>query len=189
MLTRAVRKVRFEAKRRRTERKNHRTVSSLASAGQGIRFTGDWYVTGVDQMIVGDNVHIGSGAFIRAEGGLRIGSNTHISRNLVLYTMNHQFEGEALPYDHRQSFRPVEIGRNVWIGMNVCIVPGSRIGDGAIVGMGSVVSGEVPPMSIVASQPVRIIGHRDSDRYEELDRLGRYGGSGGRLLPPVGRSE
>jgi hypothetical protein len=98
--------------------------------------------------------------------------------------MDHEFEGEALPYDNRLRLRPVDIGRNVWIGMNVCIAPGTKIGDGAIVGMGTVVAGEVPPLAIVASQPWRIIGHRDSGRYQRLDTEGRYGAAGGVPLPP-----
>ena len=111
---------------------------------------------------------------------MSIGDNTHISRNLVLYTCNHQYAGERLPYDEQVVLKPVEIGRNVWIGMNVCIAPGARIGDGAIVGMGAVVSGVVEPMAIVASQPLRQIGQRDAEHYKQLDGLGAYSGAAGR---------
>jgi maltose O-acetyltransferase len=111
-----------------------------------------------------------------------IGDNTHISRNLVLYTTNHDHKGERLPYDDHQVERPVTIGRNVWIGMNVCITPGSTIGDGAIVGLGAVIHGTVPPLAIVGAAPWVQIGSRDAERYEALDRAGSYGGPGGRRI-------
>ena len=177
---RAKAKVRWERARLRSAR----NVRAFGAAGPGCAVHGASTITGADRIVLGANVHIGEGSFIRAEGGLVIGDNTHISRNLVLYTMNHEYEGAALPYDHTMRYQPVEIGRNVWIGMNVCIAPGTVIGDGAIVAMGTTVFGEVPPLAIVGSQPWRTIGTRDADRYEALDRDRRYGGSGGHPFAP-----
>jgi acetyltransferase-like isoleucine patch superfamily enzyme len=137
-------------------------------------------VSGHENVVLGDNVHIGSGSFIRAEGGLDVGSHTHISRNLLLYTRNHDFKGTRLPYDDKSIQRPVKIGRCVWIGMNVCIVPGTTIGDGAIIGMGTTVSGTVPSLAIVASSKWTVVGERDPAEYERLDGLGSYGGRGGK---------
>ncbi len=162
-----------------TSRRSRRFVGECKCAGRGVRLDRGARITGVDRIDVGDNVHIGEGAFIRAEGGLTIGSNTHISRNFLLYTMNHDIAGTRLPYDDRQVRKPVTIGRNVWIGMNVCIAPGAQIGDGAVIGMGTVVAGTVPPMAIVASQPWRQIGSRDEEHYRRLDEAGEYGGLGG----------
>jgi acetyltransferase-like isoleucine patch superfamily enzyme len=55
------------------------------------------------------------------------------------------------------SARPIHIERNVWIGFDACILPGVRIGEGSIVGARSVVSEDVPPFTIVAGNPARII--------------------------------
>ena len=136
-------------------------------------------ITSCENILIGNNVHIGNNAWIRAEGGLTIGDNTHISRNLVLYTINHCYDGCRLPYDEQLAKKPVVIGRNVWIGMNVCIVPGTKIGDGAVIGMGVVVSGEVPPLSIIGNQKWRILGFRNKDDYVRLDKSGKYGGPNG----------
>lgn len=159
-----------------------RTLRRLGAAGPGCQFSGSIRVSGPDKVRLGSNVHIADSAWIRGEGGVTIGDNTHISRNLVLYSVNHQWEGERLPYDETLVERGVTIGRNVWIGMNVCITPGSVIGDGAIIGMGAVVAGEIPPFTIAVSSPLRIVGQRDEARYRELDEAGAYGGASGRPL-------
>jgi acetyltransferase-like isoleucine patch superfamily enzyme len=52
---------------------------------------------------------------------------------------------------------PIQIGNNVWIGFDACILPGVTIGDGSIVGARSVVINDVPPCSVVAGNPARII--------------------------------
>lgn len=78
------------------------------------------------------------------------------------------------------------VENDVWIGQNSLILPGSKIGDGAIIGASSVVSGEIPPYSIVAGNPARLIRKRFDDEMinlllefkwwdksvAEIDRLG-----------------
>ncbi|WP_436796317.1 acyltransferase [Actinospongicola halichondriae] len=147
-----------------------------------MRVNGDITLIGRHAVRIGDNVHIGAGAYFYADGGLTIGDNTHISRNLVIYTSGHDHGGTRLPYDESRTRNPVSIGRNVWIGMNVCIAPGSVIGDGAIVGLGTVVFGEVPPLAIIGASPWHQIGSRDPTHYERLDAARQYGGVNGRRL-------
>jgi len=158
---------------------NEYTKRSLGACGKGVRIHGRFRVSAPQNMHLGDNVHINDNAFIRAEGGLKIGDNTHISRNVVIYTMNHKYEGIRLPYDENKMLKPVEIGRNVWVGMNVVIVPGITIGDGAIIGMGAVVAQDIPALTIIGSQPVRILKERDASHYEALEHGQLYSGMSG----------
>jgi len=139
------------------------------------------YISGADYIEIGKNVHINSNCYIRGEGGIEIGDNTHISRNLTMYSINHDYKGNALPYDNRMVKKKVVIGKNVWIGMNVCIVPGTSIGDGCIIGMGTTVSGTVPPLSIIGSPKFVILGQRDKDHYDHLEKLEMYGAADGIL--------
>ena len=153
----------------------------LKKCGKDVRFRYPCDIAGADNMEIENNTYINRGAFIRAQGGLRIGENVHIARNVTIYTYNHNYLGDALPYDHTLIKKPVVIERNVWIGINVTIVPGVRIGEGAIIGAGTIVSQDIPPLAIVGSQPPRIIKYRDQLHYDELDKIGRYGGLSGKL--------
>lgn len=160
---------------------NQNLKARMKKCGKGVWIHGEQTIAGVDQVEIGDNVHIAAGAFIKANGGLKIGSHTHISRNLLLYTVNHDYTGKTLPYDAKMTFKPVTIGRNVWIGMNVCIAPGTEIGDGCIIGMGAVVSGKVPPLSIIGNQKWRTLAERDAEHYKKLDEQKVYGAKDGHL--------
>lgn len=53
---------------------------------------------------------------------------------------------------------PVVIENDVFIGMNCLILKGVHIGSGSVVGAGSVVTHNVPPNSMIAGNPARVIG-------------------------------
>jgi carbonic anhydrase/acetyltransferase-like protein (isoleucine patch superfamily) len=61
----------------------------------------------------------------------------------------------GLPPDH--SPRPVIVGPNTWIGFDSCVLPGVTVGRGSIVGARSVVVEDVPPYTVVAGNPSRVI--------------------------------
>ena len=60
------------------------------------------------------------------------------------------------------------VGNDVWIGQNVTILPGVHIADGAIIGLNSVVAKDVPPYTIVAGNPAKIIRKRFDDELINL---------------------
>lgn len=55
------------------------------------------------------------------------------------------------------------IGNDCWIGENAFLCPGIKIGDGAIVYAGAVVTKDVPPYTIVAGVPAKVIRKRYDD--------------------------
>ena len=52
---------------------------------------------------------------------------------------------------------PIIIGDNVWIGDKVTILSGVKIGNNAIIGSNSVVTKDIPPFSVAAGIPAKVI--------------------------------
>lgn len=61
------------------------------------------------------------------------------------------------------------VGNDVWIGQNVTILPGVHIGDGAVIGANSIVASDIPPYTIAAGNPCRVI--RPRFKAELIDYL------------------
>ena len=57
--------------------------------------------------------------------------------------------------------QPIRLERNVWIGFDACVLPGVTIGEGSIVGAKSVVTQSVPPFTVVAGNPARVVRQLD----------------------------
>ena len=57
--------------------------------------------------------------------------------------------------------RPIHIERNVWIGFDSCVLPGVTVGEGSVIGARSVVTEDVPPYTVVAGNPARVIRRLD----------------------------
>jgi acetyltransferase-like isoleucine patch superfamily enzyme len=53
--------------------------------------------------------------------------------------------------------REIVLAENVWIGARATLLGGANIGQGAIVGAGAVINGDVPPFSVVAGNPARVV--------------------------------
>lgn len=108
----------------------------------------------------GKPVTIGKGCFIQqcctffGRGGITIGNGVFIGPKVNLITINHDPDPENRSATYG---RPIVIEDKAWIGINSTILPGVRIGYGAIVGAGSVVTKDVPPMTIVAGNPAKFI--------------------------------
>ena len=66
----------------------------------------------------------------------------------------------------------IVVGDDVWIGARATILSGVTIGQGAIVAAGAVVTKDVPPYSIVAGIPARVIKYRfDESLQERLEKI------------------
>lgn len=56
-----------------------------------------------------------------------------------------------------ENAKPIKIGNHVWLGENVMVLKGVTIGEGAIVAASSLVTKDVPPHSLVAGSPAKVI--------------------------------
>lgn len=143
-------------------------LNKIKERGGNCVFEGFGRLYEPDNIKMGKHIFIGRNFFIRAAGGVEIGSYTHISRNVTIHTVNHNIEGELLPYDKTEKKKRIQIGKYVWIGMNVCILPGVTIGDGAVIGMGTIVSKDVSAGDIVVGSGQRVVGKRNESHTTKL---------------------
>ncbi|MGA2233652.1 MAG: acyltransferase [Tepidisphaeraceae bacterium] len=110
---------------------------------------------------IGDRSGIGHDCRLVIGRRITIGSDTTISGGTTIGDSNgHQSDPTARllhlpPAD--DEVRPVIIGNGVWIGLQCLIFPGVKVGDGSVVSAGSVVRSHVPPYSVVAGNPAKVM--------------------------------
>lgn len=84
--------------------------------GANLRCNGKCTITG--HVTLGDNVNF-NGMCILGAGTVTIGDNFHSGTECMMITQNHNYEGEAIPYDHTYVKKTINIGDNVWLGNRV----------------------------------------------------------------------
>ncbi|MBY0493489.1 MAG: acyltransferase [Cyanobacteria bacterium] len=109
----------------------------------------------------GGDVAFGEFCHIRANGGLKIGSRVMIASHVIITTRSHPVN---LPRYAITEDAAVEIGDDVWIGAGAVILPGVSIGNGAVVAAGAVVNSPVPPHTVAAGVPARVVRELDPPR-------------------------
>ena len=118
---------------------------------------------GVGDVIIGNYTRIG----IRTTliGPANIGSHVILAQNIVVSGLNHSYEDPDIPI-HQQGVKvaSIRIEDDCWIGSNSFIAAGITIGKHAIVAAGSTVTKDVPPYTIVAGNPARIIKQYDKGK-------------------------
>jgi hypothetical protein len=83
-----------------------------------------------------------------APGRIRIGGGTFL--NLAVQVA-------AVPWQGFTSKGPTRVGDNVWCGANVVITSGVTIGERCVIGANSVVTTDLPPRSIAAGAPAKVL--------------------------------
>ncbi len=103
---------------------------------------------------------------------ITFGDNCLLGPNVSIYTAGHPVH----PHSRNSRYEygiAVTVGNDVWLGGCTVICPGVTIGDGCVIGAGSVVTKDIPPYSIAAGNPCRVIRTiTDEDRkYYFRDRV------------------
>jgi len=113
------------------------------------------------EISIGFRSGINTNCWISAHGGLDIGKNVLIGPFTIIHTGNHNFSDSGKPINQQgQTFKKITIEDDVWIGANVIILSGVTIKEGSVIGAGSVVTKDVPPYSVMAGNPARLIKSR-----------------------------
>ncbi|ALS21460.1 MULTISPECIES: acyltransferase [Paenibacillus] len=100
---------------------------------------------------IGDRTYINRRTEIMCKDNVTIGSDCAISWDVtIMDTDYHSIEGNS-------DTASVTIGNKVWIGCKATILKGVTIGDGAVIAAGALVTRDVPPNSVVAGVPAKVV--------------------------------
>ncbi len=111
---------------------------------------------------IGDNVLVMNGVRIQSASSIEIGEGTMLAN--FCYIMDADWHDIHNRIKAPGKTAPVILERGVWIGDSAIVCKGVRIGENSIVGAGSVVRRDVPPNTIVAGNPARVVGKVDPEK-------------------------
>lgn len=135
--------------------------------GEGSEFRPGAYAICCSKISIGARVVIRPASFLFADpidggGEIIIEDDVLLGSGVHLYTSNHLFSSDLIPISY-QGYPPatladsILIKRGAWIGANTIIMPGVIIGNNAVIGAGTIVTKSVPPCSVFAGNPGKII--------------------------------
>lgn len=144
--------------------------------GSSVQIGDDSFIAGTlvvesqnSHLVIGNRVFIGGGSLIDCLGQITIEDDVLISYQVIIMDSDNHSLCASERLGDLQRWRnqeydwtrvrnvPVTIRSKAWIGARAIIAKGVIIGEGGVVASGSVVTKDVPPYTIVAGNPARII--------------------------------
>ena len=122
---------------------------------------------------IGSNVDVGNNTFISANNSIEIGDHVIMSSYVFITDHDHGFRDMEKNL-HEQPLSEngfVKIGDNVFLGEKCSILKNVSIGERSVVACNTVVTKDIPPYSIVAGNPARIIKryNPESKKWEKYE--------------------
>ena len=122
-------------------------------------FIGGSSIIAAHEIEIGDDVLIAWGCYL-------VDHNSHSihfweRRSDVTMWYRGKKDWSSVPMD------PLRVMQKAWIGFNSIVLKGVTIGEGSVVGAGSVVTHDVPPYTVVAGNPARVIKEVSSEGHQK----------------------
>jgi lipopolysaccharide O-acetyltransferase len=108
---------------------------------------------------IGDDTSIQMYFHCGAMESVEIGKSVLIAGRVYISDHDHVFNHPSLPPRHCENLiaKPVVVGDGVWLGEGVVVLKGVTIGERSVIGANSVVTKDIPPYSIAAGVPAKVI--------------------------------
>ena len=149
----------------------------MITIGRSCRIFGRLESRGNGKITIGDNTCIYNRTVIGSVDSITIGNCVIISNHVHIYDNNNHptspavrhemclngFEGEAWRWVHAE-WAPIVIEDDVWVGEYSAILKGVTVGRGSIVASHAVVTKDVPPYTIVAGNPARVVKELNNEK-------------------------
>jgi acetyltransferase-like isoleucine patch superfamily enzyme len=112
-------------------------------------------------IMMGPNSSVDAYSYIGAGGPIRIGENVIMGQHVSFHAENHNYSQLDIPIKHQGTRREgIVIEDDCWIGANTTFLDGAHVGSGCVIAAGAVVHGEIPPFSVAAGVPARVLKSR-----------------------------
>ena len=145
---------------------SHVQPKSRLSMGEGTGMAPNVSLRNGERIQIGKGCHIGERSFLWAgdsTGRITIGDFVSIAPGVFITASDYRFEKGKAFRDQEKDEKDITIGNDVWLGAGVVVTAGVTIAEGCIVGAGAIVTKDLPPESIAAGVPARIIGTRNNN--------------------------
>ena len=129
----------------------------------GVRLMEEAYLwaTRTGTIEIGRETYVGSHSWVVANDRISIGANVLIAPFCYIQDTDHGFRDPGRPMAQQPSeSTPIVIEDDVWLGAHVVVTRGVTIGHGSVIGAGSVVTRDIPPLTIAGGVPARPIRSR-----------------------------
>ena len=114
---------------------------------------------------IGRESLIGEYSVIRGQGGVTIGDRVYTSPMTQIIAVNHVFDDPGRPFvEQGITAKGITIEDDVWLGAACVVTDGVTIGRGSVIAAGAVVTDDVPPHTVVAGVPARVIREIDGSQ-------------------------
>jgi len=132
----------------------------LSIGEQVLTEPGVWITVGPQaSLTIGGGTFLNRNVMVAAIDRVEIGAHCMFANGCFITDGNHRFDDPQMPVPWQgfTSKGPTVIGDNVWAGANVVFTSGVTVGERCVIGANSVVTTDLPPHSIAAGAPARVI--------------------------------
>jgi len=120
---------------------------------------GVWITSDTGRIAIGAGALLNLNVMVAAVERTEIGDHCMLANGCLVTDGNHRFDDpeRPVPWQGFTTKGPTILEDNVWLGANVVVTSGVRIGRRSVIGANSVVTEDVPPFSIAAGAPAKVL--------------------------------
>jgi len=129
--------------------------------GRGVLLEPGVWITapGSARVRIGEGSFLNMGVMLAAQELVEIGEHCMLANGCFVSDASHRFDDpeKPVPWQGFETRGPTRIGANCWLGANVVVTSGVSIGERCVIGANSVVTSDIPPFSVAAGAPARVL--------------------------------